>query len=82
MPEDASLTNAGLPPRLLFTVPVRDRTGMIQTARMFMRVGFASAAKTPLAIPDLPFAAPGFEGRSVTTTVIYPTSGNAQADHG
>jgi type VI secretion system protein ImpL len=81
MPEDASLTSAGLPPRLLFTVPVRDRTGMIEIARMFMRVSFGGA-KTPQAIPDLPFAAPGFEGRGVTTTVIYPTDGNAQADHG
>jgi type VI secretion system protein ImpL len=65
----------------LLTVPVRDRTGMIETARMFMRVSFGGA-KTPQAIPDLPFAAPSFEGRGVTTTVTYPTGGNAQADHG
>lgn len=81
MPEDANLTSAGLPPRLLLTVPVRDRTGMIQTARMFMRVGFGGA-KTPQAIPDLPFTAPSYDGRGVTTTVIYPTDVNAQADHG
>jgi type VI secretion system protein ImpL len=48
---------------------------------MFMRVSFGGA-KTPQAIPDLPFAAPSFEGRGVTTTVTYPTGGNAQADHG
>ena len=82
MPEDASLTSAGLPPRLLFTVPVRDRSGTIQTARMYLRVSMAGAAKTPQAIPDLPVAAPGYEGRGMTTTVIYPTNGNAQADHG
>ncbi len=81
MPDDASLTSAGLPPRLLFTVPVRDRTGMIQTARMFMRVGFGGA-KAPQAIPDLPFTAPGVDSRGVTTTVTYPTYRNAQADHG
>lgn len=81
MPEDANLTSTGMPPRLLFTVPVRDRTGAIQTARMFMRVGFGGA-KAPQAIPELPFAAPGYDGKGVTTTVIYPTDGNTQADHG
>ncbi|MEQ5843483.1 type VI secretion system protein [Paraburkholderia acidicola] len=83
MPEDASLTSTSLPPRLLFTVPVRDRSGAIQTARMFMRVGFGSA-KTAQAIPDLPFAAPGFEGRGTTTKVTYPatTNNNGQADRG
>lgn len=81
MPEDASLTSAGLSPRLLLTVPVRDRSGMVQIARMYMRVGFGGA-KAPQAIPDLPFTAPGYDGRGVTTTVTYPTDGNPQADHG
>jgi type VI secretion system protein ImpL len=56
---------------MLFTVPVRDRKGDIQTARMFMRIGFVGAGKTPLAMPDLPVAAPAFEGRGMST-VTYP----------
>jgi type VI secretion system protein ImpL len=81
MPEDASLTSAGLSPRLLLTVPVRDRNGMVQIARMYMRVGFGGA-KAPQPIPDLPFAAPGYDGSGATTTVTYPTDATAQADHG
>jgi type VI secretion system protein ImpL len=61
------------PARLLLTVPVHDRSGAIQTARMFMRVGFVGAAKTPQAIPDLPVAAPAYEGPGMST-VRYPAT--------
>jgi type VI secretion system protein ImpL len=40
---------------------------------MFMRVGFVGAAKTPQAIPDLPVAAPAYEGPGMST-VRYPAT--------
>lgn len=70
--DEGGASSAGQSPgRMLFTVPVRDRKGDIQTARMFMRIGFVGAGKTPLAMPDLPVAAPAFEGRGMST-VTYP----------
>ncbi|QYD71591.1 hypothetical protein KZJ38_31800 [Paraburkholderia edwinii] len=77
---DLAGTQAGsssVPPPLLLTVPVRDRSGDIKTARMYLRVGFVGAAKTPQAIPDLPVAAPGYGATGVTTrsrTWPMPTS--------
>src|ERR1700680_2931601 len=38
-PPPVAGTPDGSAPRLLLTVPVRDRGGAIQTARMFMRIG-------------------------------------------
>jgi type VI secretion system protein ImpL len=73
MPVDAATASAGQPPRMLLTIPVRDRSGAIQTARMFMRVGYVGAAKTPQAIPDLPYATPGMIGPGASV-VNYPGS--------
>ena len=69
--------SSSVPPPLLLTVPVRDRSGDIRTARMYLRVGFVGAAKTPQAIPDLPVTAPGYGATGVTTrsrTWPMPTS--------
>jgi type VI secretion system protein ImpL len=78
---DADSASTGQPPLLLFTVPVRDRSGAIQTARMYMRIGFIGAAKTPQPIPDLPVSAP-VVGPQGTTTMTYPSVVNGQAARG
>ncbi|TKC81432.1 hypothetical protein FAZ69_27775 [Trinickia terrae] len=79
MPADAGTASAGLPGRLLFTVPVRDRNGAIQTARMYMRIGFVNAAKAPQAIPELPAAAPGSDARGTAALSYQSAAGLAQA---
>jgi type VI secretion system protein ImpL len=56
-----------MPARLMLALPVRDHSGEIQSARMYLHVGFVGAAKTPQAIPDLPVAAPRDDGTGVTT---------------
>ena len=56
-----------MPARLMLTLPVRDHSGEIQSARMYLHLGFVGAAKTPQAIPDLPVAAPRDDGTGVTT---------------
>jgi type VI secretion system protein ImpL len=63
-------TNAApaIPARLMLALPVHDRSGEVQTARMYLRVGFIGAAKTPQAIPDLPVAAPTYDGTGGVTT--------------
>ncbi|QCP53541.1 hypothetical protein FAZ95_31360 [Trinickia violacea] len=82
MPADAGAAIAGQSPRLLFTVPVRDRNGAIQTARMYLRVGFINAAKAPQAIPDLPVAAPGYGVPGTTTLGYPPAAGFSEAGRG
>ncbi|WP_207005382.1 type VI secretion system protein [Trinickia mobilis] len=82
MQADAGTGVAAQPPRLLFTVPVRDRNGAIQTARMYLSVGFINAAKTPQAIPDLPAAAPGYDARGTTTLGYPPAGGFSEAGRG
>jgi type VI secretion system protein ImpL len=76
LPADASLTGAGTPggsvPRLLLTVPVRDRGGAIQTARMFMRIGIAGEGKTPLVTPALPVSAPDVGRQGMARSAKYP----------
>ncbi|WP_233809712.1 type VI secretion system protein [Paraburkholderia sp. HP33-1] len=59
--------------RMLLSVPVRDRKGATQTARMFMRVDMAGASKTALLYPDLPYSAPGLgtPGTYVPRTTSY-----------
>uniref|UniRef100_UPI0034CF5903 type VI secretion system protein n=1 Tax=Paraburkholderia sp. BR14263 TaxID=3237000 RepID=UPI0034CF5903 len=71
-------TGAGNAPMVL-SVPVRDRNGGTQTARMFMRVGMTGASKTALAWPDLPYAAPGYSayGSPAFTYGPYPSSTQA-----
>lgn len=80
MPDDASQGPA--PSRMLLTVPVRDHVGTIETARMYMRIGMVSDAKAPLAIPTLPYAAPGSDGRATPTALKYPTAGDSGTDAG
>ena len=82
MPVDASAASAGQAPRMLLTLPVRDRNGAIQTARMYMRLGYMSAAKTPQALPDLPVAAPAFEGQGPATAPYPSAAGAVQAGRG
>ena len=86
VPEDASLSTASAqgasPSRLLLTVPVRDHSGAIETARMYMRIGMASDSKVPLAIPALPYAAPGSDGRTTPASLKYPSAGGSDADAG
>jgi type VI secretion system protein ImpL len=86
VPEDASLSTAsaqGAPPsRLLLTVPVRDHSGAIETARMYMRIGMTSDSKVPLAIPALPYAAPGSDGGGTPASLKYPTAGDSDTDAG
>ncbi|WP_027797779.1 type VI secretion system protein [Paraburkholderia acidipaludis] len=68
--------------RMLLSVPVRDRSGATQTARMFMRVGMTGASKTALSYPDLPFSAPG-SSLYIPRTVTYGQwPADAEAGHG
>jgi type VI secretion system protein ImpL len=92
VPEDATLSTAsaasaaipqgGLPSRLLLTVPVRDHSGAIETARMYMRIGMTSDSKVPLAIPALPYAAPGSDARGLPAGLNYPRAGDSDIDAG
>jgi type VI secretion system protein ImpL len=80
VPEDGVDTGAGASnARMVLSVPVRDRNGGTQTARMFMRVGMTGASKTALSWPDLPYAAPGYSvyGTPAVTYGPYPSSTQA-----
>ena len=80
--DDGGFADAGQPGRILLSLPVRDRKGDVRTARMFMRIGFVGAAKVPLAMPDLPVAAPAYEGPG-RSTVAYPDApGQLEAGRG
>jgi type VI secretion system protein ImpL len=68
--------------RMLLSVPVRDRNGGTQTARMFMRVGMTGASKTALSYPDLPFSAPGSSVYIPRTISYGPGSADTDAGHG
>ena len=86
VPDDGVDTGTGAGnARMVLSVPVRDRTGGTQTARMFMRVGMTGASKTALTWPDLPYAAPGYSvyGTPAVTYGPYPSSTpNTQAGRG
>lgn len=80
--DDGGLADAGPSGRILLSLPVRDRKGDVRTARMFLRIGFVGAAKVPLAMPELPVAAPAYEGPG-RSTVAYPdVSGQLEAGRG
>jgi len=68
--------------RMLLSVPVRDRNGGTQTARMFMRVGMTGASKTALSWPDLPYSAPGASLYSPPAVTYGPLPSNTQAGRG
>ncbi|CAD6528441.1 hypothetical protein LMG27952_02215 [Paraburkholderia hiiakae] len=86
VPDDGVDTGTGAGnARMVLSVPVRDRNGGTQTARMFMRVGMTGASKTALTWPDLPYAAPGYSvyGAPAVTDGPYPSStSNTQAGRG
>ncbi|WP_028212600.1 type VI secretion system protein [Paraburkholderia mimosarum] len=81
VPEDGVDGSAGNA-RMLLSVPVRDRNGATQTARMFMRLGMTGASKTALSWPDLPYSAPGGSLYSPPAVTYGPWPSNPQAGRG
>ncbi|VWC49393.1 type VI secretion protein IcmF [Burkholderia lata] len=65
-------SQAPLPARLVLIVPVRDRIGTTQTARMYMRIGMTLNGKLPAPIPPLPSAVPSGSAQARMTSIRFP----------